>query len=343
MSKYDNEPLDAATVKCLKAYKIKKALEQKELEERFKEFEKEAARYNLHSEDDDLYLSKKLNDDEVGEPTSDLINKDISSLEISKLLGMYEDVYEKTINLPMDRIGYLKFIQCKQTFKELLNKQEKLLETVSASRTQTDKLDTLFDKISNILDDDELEQKLTKFKDSVETLSSTYYDPYTSCITITQKKELEPTNYDPYIEPIIVKKEVPEQWNREKLLDEYYCEKLLKEAEWVKVKKLTKQLEDMKKQLEDHNKYKMFYIKNNGTDTGETTTKDKLKLFISSNYEITTNHKDRIKTSILHKEYSTIAQMDIKIFISKCKDLGMEVIKASGYNVFTCIKAKEAI
>ena len=86
----------------------------------------------------------------------------------------------------------------------------------------------------------------------------------------------------------------------------------------------------------------MFYIKNNGTDTAETT-KDRLKLFMSSNYEITTNHKDRIKTSTIYKEYSTISQMDIKIFISKCKDLGMEVIKASGYNVFTCIKAKTAI
>jgi hypothetical protein len=354
MANYD-EPLDATTLKYLKAYKAKKAQEQKEEEEYYKQFEKEAEevcnKYNLQSTNDDLYRSKQI-DNDVEEPTNDLVNKDVSSLEVANLIGKYEDIYKKTINLPMDRSGYLNFRLSKKAFQALQDKQEKLLETISASREQTEKLDALFDKISDILDDEELEAKLTKFKDGATKASApapaptptpTYYDPFKACITITHKKApKESTNYDQYTAPITIKKKAPEQWDNEKLLEEYYNEKQLKEAEWTKVKTLTKQLEDMKKQMEDYNKYKMFYIKNNGTDTAETTN-DRLKLFMSSNYEITTNHKDRIKTSTIYKEYSTISQMDIKIFISKCKDLGMEVIKASGYNVFTCIKAKTAI
>lgn len=348
---------------AIKAYKAKKALEQKEAEEYYKEFEKEAAKYDLQSTDDDLYLCKKIdNAEEAEEPTNDLVNKDVGSLEAAKLIGQYEDVYERATKLSMDRAGYKNFIHYKKLFQSYQDKQEKLDLQITASSEQTEKLDALFDKISDILDDEELEAKLTKFKDAIKASApapvaskapepakvpapvpaATHYDPYTACITIKHKPEPVAAHYDPYAAPITRKKEVPEEWTHEKLLDEYYCEEQLKRGEQAKVLNLEKQLKEMKKQLEDYNKYKMFYIKNNGTDTAAATN-DKLKLFISSNYEITTNHKDRIKTSTLHKEYSTIAQMDIKIFISKCKDLGMEVIKASGYNVFTCIKAKEAI
>jgi hypothetical protein len=361
--------------------------------------------FDSHSTDDDLYRSKLIDNDEEAEPTNELVN--IDSIEHAKLIGDYLGLCDKLSNLPMNRLGYLNFIAAKKRFKALDKKQQILARDPQIhhpSIKQLKELDDLFDKVSDILDDDELEAKLTKFKDSnppapVPTpapvapvpvvpapvpvapvpvvpapvpvapapapapapvapapapapapvapapvvSAPTYYDPFKACITIKPKEEPKSSSYyDPHTAPITTKKKAPEQLDNEKLLEEYYNEKQLKEAEWTKVKTLTKQLKDMKKQMEDYNKYKMFYIKNNGTDTAETTN-DRLKLFISSNYEITTNHKDRIKTSTIYKEYSTISQMDIKIFISKCKDLGMEVIKASGYNVFTCIKAKTAI
>ena len=95
----------------------------------------------------------------------------------------------------------------------------------------------------------------------------------------------------------------------------------------------------MEKEMEDFKKYKAFYIKNNGYDTSATQN-DKLKMFIADNYILTDNIKDRIRTTDLFKEYSVIASTDIRIFINKLKEIGIETIKSSGYNYFIGIKAK---
>jgi hypothetical protein len=105
---------------------------------------------------------------------------------------------------------------------------------------------------------------------------------------------------------------------------------------------LIKEYEELKNKQKEFDKYKLFYIKNNGTDAAQTTN-DRLKLFISTNYEITTNHKDRIRTSELFDEYSKISQMDIKIFLAKMKDIGIETIRTNGYNNFINIKKKNII
>jgi len=358
MAAYNDEPLDATTLKYLKAYKANKAKQQREEEQYYKQQEQECAnvlsKYDLHSTDDDLYLSKQIDNNEL--PTNDLVNKDIDNTEIAKLIGSYQSVLEKISNLPMDRVGCMNFIHNKKVFNNLQDKQVKLAESITPSMKQCKKLDELTESICNILDDDELEAKYMQFKDVNKPAKA--QKPIITCNVVVPEpiiieeppkqkapapapaKAPEPAKYDEYTACITYVKKKPEEWDNAQLLDEYYTQKQIKETESAKVRSLTKQLEDMKKQMQDYEKYKMFYIKNNGTDTAQTTN-DKLKVFLSTNYEITTNHKDRIKTSLMHKAYSQIAQMDIKIFISKCKEYGLEVMNASGYNVFTNIKAKQ--
>ena len=157
-----------------------------------------------------------------------------------------------------------------------------------------------------------------------------------------QKQELPKLN-NPDVDASIItyKTKTPEQMTNYELIDEVYTQKQSKEFINKENIELKKKLKEMEKQMADFEKYKMFYMNNNGTDTFQTQ-RDVLKNFIISNYEITNNHKDRIKISQIHKEFSKIESMDIKIFIFKCKDLGLEKFNASGYNVFTCIKQKSA-
>ena len=121
-------------------------------------------------------------------------------------------------------------------------------------------------------------------------------------------------------------------------------ENKIKELEELqnKYQLLIKEYEELKNKQKEFDKYKLFYIKNNGTDTFKTQ-EDILKNFIYDNYEITTNHKDRIRTSELFDEYSKISQMDIKIFLAKMKDIGIETMRTSGYNNFVNIKKKNII
>ena len=121
-------------------------------------------------------------------------------------------------------------------------------------------------------------------------------------------------------------------------------ENKIKELEELqnKYQLLIKEYEELKNKQKEFDKYKLFYIKNNGTDTAQTIN-DRLKLFISTNYEITNNHKDRIRTSELFDEYSKISQMDIRMFITKMKEMGIETIRTKGYNNFINIKKKNII
>lgn len=344
---------------AIKAFKAKKALEKKEAEEYYKEFEKEAAKYNLHSTDDDLYLSKRIdNDEEAEEPTNYLVNKDVSSLEAANLIGRYEDVFERATNLTMDRKGYKNFIHYKRAFESLQDKQEKLDLQNTASSEQLEKLDALYDKISYIFDDEELEAKLTKFKDAIPVPA--HYDPYTACITIKTKQKPAPTPAPVAAAPvapapnasiITYKKKTPEEMTQEELIDEVYTQKQLKDSEWVKVKNLTKQLEEMKKQMEDYNKYKMFFIKNNGIDT-VSTQKDYIQNFIYTVYIKTDSVKDRHQPKQILNEYIkyrtqlepnkslTTQDIEIRRFCQKLQEIGLERIKSSGVNYFIGLKLK---
>jgi len=337
--------------------------------------------FDSHSTDDDLYRSKQIDNDEE-EPTNELVN--IDSIEHAKLIGDYLGLCDKLSNLPMNRLGYLNFIHSKKAFKALDKKQQILAKDPQIhhpSINQLKQLDDLFDKVSDMLDDDELEAKLTKFKDGNTPApvpapvvpvpapvpapapvvpAPTYYDPFKACITIKPKEEPKSSSYyDPHTAPITTNRKPPEQWDNEKLLEEYYIEKQLKEAEWEKVKALTrqvktltKQLEDTKKQIEDYNKYKMFYIKNNGTDTFETQ-KDIIKNFIDNTYTITNNIKDRYKPLQVFKKFNDYknniepngkmnkADMDIRRFCLKLAELGLERITSNGSNYFIGIKLNE--
>ena len=92
--------------------------------------------------------------------------------------------------------------------------------------------------------------------------------------------------------------------------------------------------------MADFEKYKMFFIKNNGTDT-YSTQKDKLKMFIDAKYTITNNIKDRIKCSEIYNKYvETKTTLDIRIFIKKMQEVGIEKIKSTGYNYFIGIIEK---
>lgn len=130
-------------------------------------------------------------------------------------------------------------------------------------------------------------------------------------------------------------------------------ENKIKELEELqnKYQLLIKEYEELKNKQKEFDKYKLFYIKNNGTDTFKTQ-EDILKNFIYDNYEITGSIKDRYKPKdILNKfiDYKNTLNPDIKIsnqdidirqFCKKLSEFGLERIKSSGINYFIGMKEK---
>jgi len=171
---------------------------------------------------------------------------------------------------------------------------------------------------------------------------------------LAKQKQEQPKLNNPDTDASIItyKTKTPEQMTNDELIDEVYTQKQSKEFINKENIELKKKLKEMEKQMADFEKYKMFYLKNNGTDTFQTQN-DILKTFIKNTYTITNIIKDRYKplqifnkfieyrNSLTLETKMTKADMDIRRFCQKLADLGLERITSNGTNYFIGLKLNE--